>query len=241
MVERESALTPASLTSPHLTSPHLTSLSLFPLQPKAAETLRASTGGEVLAVACDVRDFEAVLEMVGRVLSHFGRLDICVNGAAGNFLAQADSLSSRAFRTVMEIDTLGTFNVSRAVFDKCMREHGGSIINITATLHLNGVPMQAHAAAAKAAIEGFTRVLCNEWGCHGVRVNCLAPGPIADTEGFRRLGGCRTTGTHWTCSPLTLYPPSLALTCNSQAASCPRSILQSTDGPSRSSASAPAW
>lgn len=90
---------------------------------------------------------------------------------------------------VIDIDTLGTFNLSKAVFNKCFKNNGGgSIINITATLHYNGCPYQCHAGCAKAAIEAMMRHLAVEWGPNGVRVNCVAPGPVADTEGFHRLG-----------------------------------------------------
>lgn len=74
------------------------------------------------------------------------------SGAAGNFLCPAATMSANAFRTVMEIDALGTFNVTKAVFDASMQEHGGCVLNITATLHYKGDLLQAHAGAAKAAI-----------------------------------------------------------------------------------------
>lgn len=76
------------------------------------------------------------------------------------------------------------------MYNKCFKSNGnGNIINITATLHYNGNPLQCHAGSAKAAIEGMSRHLAVEWGPDGVRVNCVAPGAVKDTEGFRRLGG----------------------------------------------------
>lgn len=137
----------------------------------------------------DVRKVKEVETAVDKALEHFSRIDVLVNGAAGNFLCPASKLSYNGIKTVIDIDTLGTFNLSKAVFNKCFKKNGGgSIINITATLHYNGCPNQCHAGCAKAAIEAMMRHLAVEWGPHGVRVNCVAPGPVADTEGFHRLG-----------------------------------------------------
>jgi len=87
-----------------------------------------------------------------------------------------------------EIDTIGTFSACQAVYQRHMKEHGGTILNITATLGATGISQQAHAGSAKAAIDALTRHLAVEWGPRGIRVNSLAPGPIEDTEGYRKLG-----------------------------------------------------
>src|SRR5262249_6999570 len=91
------------------------------------------------------------------------------------------------FGTVIDIDAKGTWNVSRAAYHARLKEHGGQILNISATLHYGGTPGQAHVAAAKAAVDALTRTLAVEWGPEGIRVNAIAPGPIGDTEGARRL------------------------------------------------------
>ena len=83
----------------------------------------------------DVRKIEDCKRVVKETVERFGSVDVLVNGAAGNFLATAAKLSSNGFRTVMEIDTLGTFNMCQSVFNGYMKEHGGSIINISAALH----------------------------------------------------------------------------------------------------------
>ncbi|XP_046352468.1 peroxisomal 2,4-dienoyl-CoA reductase [(3E)-enoyl-CoA-producing]-like [Haliotis rufescens] len=158
---------------------------------QASETLTAATGRKCLPLSVDVRKPQQILEAVDEAMRQFGKIDILVNGAAGNFLCPLDQMSFNAFRTVMEIDAHGTFNVSKAVYDKSMKTNGGVIINITALLHLRGTMMQTHAGSAKAAIEAMTRHMAVEWGMNGVRVMCVAPGPIADTEGWRRLGGGR--------------------------------------------------
>lgn len=161
----------------------------LPKLEKAAAELRARTGGEIMCVRGDVRNVAEVEAAVDEVLAKFGRLDIAVMGAAGNFLCPATKLSTNALNTVMQIDAIGTFTCARTVYNKWMRANGGSIINITATLHWNGELLQTHPGMAKAAIEAMSKHLANEWGPRGVRVNCIAPGPIGSTEGFKRLGG----------------------------------------------------
>lgn len=160
----------------------------------SAADLAEATGGEVAYAPCDVRESSTVEAVVAQCIQHFGGLDILVNGAAGNFLAPAAALSYNAFKTVMDIDTLGTFNMSKAAFTGAMRERGGVIINISATLHYVGVPMQVHAGCAKAANDAMTRHLAVEWGPAGIRVNAIAPGPVSDTEGVKRLLGAGLQG-----------------------------------------------
>lgn len=155
----------------------------------AAEKLVAATGQRCLPLCMDVRAPPAVMAAVDRALKEFGKIDILINCAAGNFLCPAGALSFNAFKTVIDIDTLGTFNVSRVVYEKFFRDHGGVIVNITATLNVRGQVLQIHAGAAKAAVDAMTRHLAVEWGPKNIRVNSLAPGPISGTEGFRRLGG----------------------------------------------------
>jgi 2,4-dienoyl-CoA reductase [(3E)-enoyl-CoA-producing], peroxisomal len=162
----------------------LVSRKLEHLQP-AAETINAN-GGEAIAVAADVRDPEAVAAAIATTIDRFGKLDIIVNGAAGNFLCAAEDLSPNGFGTVVDIDLKGTFNVCRAAFAE-LKKNRGQILNISATLHYLGTPMQLHVSAAKAGVDALTRNLAVEWGRHGIRVNAIAPGPIGDTEGMKRL------------------------------------------------------
>ena len=143
-------------------------------------------GGECLALPADVRDFAAVENAVNETVKNFGALDIVVNGAAGNFLCGANELSANGFGTVLDIDAKGTFNVCRAAFEE-LKKTRGQILNISATLHLSATPMQIHVSAAKAAVDAMTRNLAVEWGKFGIRANGIAPGPIEDTEGMRRL------------------------------------------------------
>ena len=151
----------------------------------AAEAINAN-GGKAIAIAADVRQPEQVENAVARTIEAFGKIDIVVNGAAGNFLCAAEELSPNGFGTVDDIDLKGTFNVCRAAFAQ-LKEHRGQILNISATLHYLGTPLQLHVSAAKAGVDALTRNLAVEWGRHGIRVNAIAPGPIADTEGMKRL------------------------------------------------------
>jgi peroxisomal 2,4-dienoyl-CoA reductase len=143
-------------------------------------------GGECFCVAADVRVYDAVEHALNQARDKFGKIDIVVNGAAGNFLCAANELSANGFGTVVDIDTKGTFNVCRAAFET-LKESKGQIINISATLHYLATPMQIHVSAAKAGVDAITRNLSVEWGRHGIRVNGIAPGPIEDTEGMKRL------------------------------------------------------
>ncbi len=152
-----------------------------------AEQITATTGRRCLPLVADVRQFEAVETAVNRAVQELGALDIVVNNAAGNFFCPSADLSPNGFGTVIDIDAKGTWNVSRAAYHARLREHGGQILNISATLHYGGTPGQLHVAAAKAAVDAVTRTLAVEWGPRGIRVNAIAPGPIVDTEGARRL------------------------------------------------------
>ena len=154
---------------------------------QTARELSAETGREILAVAADVRDPDAIARAVARTIEVFGKLDTLVNGAAGNFLAPAAALSPNGFRTVIEIDLVGSFLASRAAFEALQKAGNGLILNISATLHYHGTPLQIHASAAKAGVDAMTKNLAVEWGRFGIRTCGIAPGPIGDTEGMRRL------------------------------------------------------
>jgi NAD(P)-dependent dehydrogenase (short-subunit alcohol dehydrogenase family) len=146
----------------------------------------AAAGGTALSFSADVREYASVERAVNDAASAFGRLDILVNSAAGNFLAQAATLSANGFRSVVDIDLCGTFNTSRAAFQHLAKQ-GGVIVSITATQAHVPTPLQCHAGAAKAGIEKLTRDLALEWAGSKVRVNAVAPGPIEGTEGMSRL------------------------------------------------------
>jgi peroxisomal 2,4-dienoyl-CoA reductase len=157
-------------------------------QSRLDETVAAieMNGGEALAVAADVRKPDQIAAAVQAAAGRWGGLDILVNSAAGNFLCPAVGLSPNGFGTVVDIDLKGTFNACKAAFEHLSRA-GGSVLNISATLHYGGTPLQVHAASAKAGVDALTRTLAVEWGPVNVRVNAIAPGPIDGTEGMARL------------------------------------------------------
>jgi NAD(P)-dependent dehydrogenase (short-subunit alcohol dehydrogenase family) len=152
----------------------------------AAEELRTE-GIDASFGVCDVRDASAVREVVESVVAGHGRLDVVVNDAAGNFPAPISKISPNGFKAVVDIDLLGTYNVTRAAFDAWLSGHGGSIVNISAPFEQKGIAYQSHVAAAKAGVDSLTRTCAVEWGPYGIRVNAIAPGSIGGTEGVRRF------------------------------------------------------
>jgi NAD(P)-dependent dehydrogenase (short-subunit alcohol dehydrogenase family) len=148
----------------------------------AKKTLPAST----LAISADVRDYAALDAAMKRIAETFGKVDVLVCGAAGNFPAPADKLSANGFKAVVDIDLLGTFNACRVAFDY-LTKPGASIINISAPQSFVPMALQSHVCAAKAGVDMVTRTLAIEWGPLGIRVNSIVPGPTADTEGMKRL------------------------------------------------------
>ncbi len=143
-------------------------------------------GAQAMGFAADVRDYEAVEKTLAATAEAYGEIDVLISGAAGNFLAPALGLSANAFKTVVDIDLLGTFNVMRAAY-AFLRKPGATVVNISAPQSWLPTPMQIHACAAKAGVDMVTRTLAMEWGPAGVRVNAIAPGPIEGTEGMDRL------------------------------------------------------
>lgn len=152
---------------------------------RAGEELR-SLGAKVLPVSADVRDPAAVAAALARSKAELGPADVVISGAAGNFICEAEKLSPNGFKTVVDIDLLGSFNVSRCALDQ-LKATRGSLIFISAGLAWLPYSHQAHAAAAKAGIDALMKNLALEWGRHGIRANSIAPGYIGDTEGTQRL------------------------------------------------------
>lgn len=145
-----------------------------------------ASGAGVAGFAADVRDYEAVKAAADAAASQFGPLGVVISGAAGNFICPAEQLTANGFKTVVEIDLIGTFHVLRASYDVCEKP-GASFISISAPQSSTPFWGQAHVCAAKAGVDMLTKSLAFEWGPHGVRVNAIVPGPIAETEGMERL------------------------------------------------------
>lgn len=121
----------------------------------AVEALRQE-GIEATYGVCDVRRHDEVTAVVEEVLRTFGQLDIVVNNAAGNFPVPISALSPNGFKAVVDIDLLGTFNVSKTAYELWLREHGGAVVNISAAIQYRGMAMQAHVVSAKAGIDALT-------------------------------------------------------------------------------------
>jgi NAD(P)-dependent dehydrogenase (short-subunit alcohol dehydrogenase family) len=161
---------------------------------RSAENLEKGTaalrkaGLDPLAVQIDVRNPEQVDEMVERVVRHFGRIDILVNNAAGNFICRAEDLSPNGWDAVIGIVLNGSFYCSRAVGRHMIaRGDGGAIVSILANYVWTGSAGTIHSAAAKAGVMSMTQTLAVEWARHRIRVNAVAPGPIESPGAARQL------------------------------------------------------
>ena len=153
---------------------------------KTAEELREH-GGKVLAIACDVRDPDQVNDMVSQTVNEFGKIDILLNNAAGNFISPTEDLSPNAFKTVVDIVLNGTFNCTQAT-GKVMREKdGGVILNIVTTYAWTGSGYVVPSASAKAGVLAMTRSLAVEWAKYGIRTVAIAPGPFPTKGAWSRL------------------------------------------------------
>ena len=156
------------------------------LESGAAALLQA--GLDPLTVQLDVRIPDQVDELVERTLKHFGRIDILVNNAAGNFICPAENLSPNGWNAVVGIVLNGTFYCSRAVGRHMIeRGAGGTIVSILANYVWTGSAGTVHSAAAKAGVVSLTQTLAVEWARHKIRVNAVAPGPIESRGAAKQL------------------------------------------------------
>ncbi len=169
---------------------------------EAAVAELGAEGVDATFGVCDVRDVDAVRAVVDGVVADHGSLDIVVNNAAGNFPAPMSAISPNGFKAIVDIDLLGTYNVTRTAFDAWLREHGGSIVNISAPFEQRGVVYQAHVAAAKSGVDSLTRTCAVEWGPYGIRVNAIAPGSMVGTEGLKRFAEAVPGSTPKATNPL---------------------------------------
>ncbi len=152
----------------------------------AADELR-KTGADVLGVPCDVRDPENVQGMVDAAKKQFGKIDVLLNNAAGNFISPTENLSANGFKAVVDIVLNGTFNCSHAVGKEMIDDGGGSILNIVTTYAWTGSGYVVPSAAAKAGVLAITRSLAVEWAKYSIRSNAIAPGPFPTKGAWSRL------------------------------------------------------
>lgn len=165
----------------------ITSRKLDVLKTTASE-MELETGGKVLPVACDVRDYEQVEKMLQQSVEVFGRADALLNNAAGNFISPTERLSARAFSAIIDIVLKGSANCSLA-FGKYWIEEKipGNILNIITTYAFTGSAYVVPSACAKGGVLAMTRSLAVEWGKHNIRTNAIAPGPFPTKGAWERL------------------------------------------------------
>jgi citronellol/citronellal dehydrogenase len=155
---------------------------LEPVEETAA--MIEAAGGSAAAFSCDIRDEDAVETMVAEVVQTRDRLDVLVNNAGGQFLAPAEAISAKGFRTVTELNVQGTWNMTHAAATQAfIPQERGKVISVTLSPH-NGMPGMVHSGAARAAVENMMRTLSVEWSRYGIRCVAVAPGQIG-TETFK--------------------------------------------------------
>lgn len=156
---------------------------------KAVEALKLiRANANVLGYSGDVRNPDDLISAMKQTFDHFGKINVVVAGAAGNFVSSIENLSPKGFKTVIDIDLLGTFNTFHAALPY-LKESKGVALAISATFHRTAAESQVHCAAAKAGIDAIIRTAALEWGPLGIRTVGIAPGPIANTVGMQKLGG----------------------------------------------------
>ena len=154
---------------------------------EAAKEINDTTGAEILTVSADIRQGDQVKDVVDKTTARFTKIDGLINNAAGNFISPTENLSENAFRTIVDIVLVGTFNFTQAAGEKMKESDGGTILNIVTTYAWTGSGYVVPSACAKAGVLAMTRSLAVEWAKHGIRTNAIAPGPFPTEGAWKRL------------------------------------------------------
>tara|TARA_Y100001970_G_scaffold271280_1_gene366298 strand:+ start:263 stop:1114 length:852 start_codon:yes stop_codon:yes gene_type:complete len=144
-------------------------------------------GSEALGLQCDVRNIDQVQSMVHDTLTHFDKIDILINNAAGNFISPTEMLTPGGFKVVVDIVLIGTFNCSLTVGKEMIKHKNGNILNIVTTYAWTGSGYVVPSASAKAGVLAMTRSLAVEWAKYNIRTNAIAPGPFITDGAWKRL------------------------------------------------------
>lgn len=155
---------------------------------RSAAEIKSKTGGEILPLACDVRDIVQVEKMFGEAVRHFKQVDAVLNNAAGNFISPTERLSARAFDTVLDIVLRGTSYVTLTAGKHWINTgQTGTFLNMVTTYAWTGSAYVVPSAAAKAGVLALTRSLAVEWAKYNIRINAIAPGPFPTEGAWSRL------------------------------------------------------
>jgi citronellol/citronellal dehydrogenase len=145
----------------------------------SAARIRDESGARCIAVPTDVKDEAAVVRLIEQAMAEFGRIDVLVNNAGGTRMSPLEQIPMKGWDSTFDLNIRSAYVCTREAGQHMIAARRGAIVNISSGAGITGVRGGAHYSAAKSALQMFTRVTAAEWGKHGIRVSCVAPGAIA--------------------------------------------------------------